>query len=114
MAVPAQLLGQVSDIHFDAAELGREPRADERDPHWGVRWERVPVSLDLLHLRAVELPGSVALRSVPWPAKYIRPSTIGPPQMLRPLDSAASPWLYGPKLVHRHRGCSRPHARRRS
>ena len=33
MAVPVQLVGQVSDNHFDATELGREPRGDERDPH---------------------------------------------------------------------------------
>ena len=45
VAVLAQLVAQVSDNHFDPTELWREPRGDERDPHWNVRWLGVPIRL---------------------------------------------------------------------
>src|SRR5215467_376425 len=48
MALPLQLVGQVSDNHFDATELWREPWGHERDPHWSVRWQAVAVRLELL------------------------------------------------------------------
>ena len=61
MAVPAKLIGQIADNHFDATELGREPRGDERDPHWNVRWRHVPVASPVSGWQT-EQAGQVGLR----------------------------------------------------
>ena len=81
MTVPAQLVGQIFDSHFDATELRRESRADQRDPHWTVRWQRVPVRLRVSGGQA-ERAATVELRA--YPASCQAPT---PP---RQLDSALS------------------------